>query len=165
MTFRPLLALMATCLVAPVVAQNPSSPPQQPRMERQQVPELSAEQRTKLRAIQDRHRDALRDISDRRQAAERKQEDELRSVLTPEQFRAMRGRLAQQGRGIERGGRGGGRNAGRAAPAQAPSGGMMQRGPGAPGAGMQQGGVQQGGRPAMAPRRGAAAPVAPGQPE
>lgn len=157
MTFRPLLALMATCLVAPVVAQNPTSPPQQPRMERQQVPELSAEQRTKLRAIQDRHRDALRDISDRRQAAERKQEDELRSVLTPEQFRAMRGRMAQQGRGIERGGRRGGRDAGH--------GGMMQRGPGAPGAGMRQGGVQQGGRPAMAPRRGPAPPAAPAQPE
>ncbi|MDX2262982.1 MAG: hypothetical protein SFU84_14915 [Gemmatimonadales bacterium] len=155
MTFRPLLALMATCLVAPMVAQNPPTAPQQPRMERQQVPELTAEQRTKLRAIQDRHRDAMRDISDRRQAAERKQEDELRAVLTPEQFRAMRGRMAQQGRGVERGGRGGGRNAGRAAPA--PRGGMMQRGPGAPGAGM-----QQGGPPAMAPRR---APAPPAQPE
>ncbi len=156
MTFRPLLALMATCLVAPMVAQNPPTAPQQPRMERQQVAELTAEQRTKLRAIQDRHRDAMRDISDRRQAAERKQEDELRSVRTPEQFRAMRGRMAQQGRGVERGGRGGGRNAGRAAPA--PRGGMMQRGPGAPRAA----GVQQGGRPAMAPRR---APAPPAQPE
>lgn len=159
MTYRPLLALMATCLVAPMVAQNPPTAPQQPRMERQQVPELTAEQRTKLRAIQDRHRDAMRDISYRRQAAERKQEDELRSVLTPEQFRAMRGRMAQQGRGVERGGRGGGRNAGRAAPAPAPRGAMMQRWPGAPRAGM------QGGRPAMTPRRAPAPPAAPEQPE
>lgn len=100
------LGLAALMMAAPLAAQTPTPAApgaraemrqQMMQRERPEIPALTDEQRTKLRAIQDRHRDAMRDIADRRTAAERKREDELRSVLTEEQFRMMRGRMAAGG--------------------------------------------------------------------
>lgn len=128
MTTRPLLALAAMMIAAPMAAQNPT-PPAAPRgaVERPKMPELTAEQRTKLRAIEDNQRAARRALEDQRIAAERKHEDALRAVLTPEQFQAMHARKAMkgkrgQGRGPAAVGRRGGtiggapRGAGMAAP-------------------------------------------------
>lgn len=103
------LATTALILAAPLAAQQrtPPTAPDAPRArqelreraaERPAVPALTDEQRQKLRAAQDRHRDALREIADRRLAAERRLEDEMRAVLTPEQFRMMRGRATTGGR-------------------------------------------------------------------
>lgn len=103
------LATTALILAAPLAAQQrtPPTAPDAPRArqelrqraaERPPLPELTAEQRQKLRAAQDRHRDALREIADRRLAAQRRLEDEMRAILTPEQFRMMRGRAATGGR-------------------------------------------------------------------
>lgn len=107
MTTRPFLALMAIALAAPLGAQvQPPTAPSRAAV-RAKAPELTAEQRTKLRALQDRQRDARRAVADQRTTAKRKQQDELRAILTPEQFQAMRGRLAQRGQTEARGGRGG----------------------------------------------------------
>ncbi len=133
---KPMLAVFAAALLAaPLAAQQtpPAAPAPQARAgqmlrERPQVPELTPEQRTKLRAIQDRHRDAMRKLADERTAANRKLEDDLRGVLTPEQFRLMRGRMMMQrgerGDRAERGARGEGR--------RTPLAGQMRRGPNAP---------------------------------
>jgi len=100
------MAIAALMIAAPLAAQTPTPAApgaraemrqQMMQRERPDILALTAEQRTKLRAIQDRHRDAMRDIADRRTAANRKLEDELRGVLTEEQFRMMRGRMAAGG--------------------------------------------------------------------
>ena len=95
MTMHPYLALAAIMLAAPVAAQVPAQPPA-PRgaVARAQLPDLTAEQRTKLRAIEDNQRAAMRAMDDQRIAAKRKHQDALRAVLTPEQFQMMQARKA-----------------------------------------------------------------------
>jgi len=105
-TYAP-FALLAALAAAPLTAQEPAEAPARPRAEarggRQAIPELTEAQRTTLRQIEDRHRAAMRQLEDRRLAAARERDDALRAALTPEQYRAMRGRVA--GARAERGGR------------------------------------------------------------
>ncbi len=131
MTMRPYLALAAVMMAAPVAAQTPV-PPTAPRAAaaRPRPPELTAEQRTKLRAIEDNQRASRRAMDDQRIAAQRKHEDALRAVLTPEQFQAMHARKAMkaQGRGQGRGQGAGGRRGGGMGPGPVGGAAMAPRG-------------------------------------